>query len=746
MAGNDFIGHQPFNIYWSPDNETVLYKWQRIGNHIPYQYSTKISEKKNNLVPINVAHFLPTDGYETNDTKTAFYFEKFDKLFYFDKNNQSKLIYQSTSPFRIQKVINNEKIVIRQQGHFFLINHKLGQTKQLIQFTASNTKDRPDNFLERQQIELFDYIKTEQKDQEIKKIEDSINLSLQIPIYKTNAQVGLFEVDNNLSFSIFRTDQYENNKTTHIEKWITKSGHTESKSARPKVGSKNPKHHLIWMDLNTHEHDTIDNSNLPGIHNLPSYLSIYDKNIDLKSNFPKAVIYTKIKMNPKGNLALIEVKSYDNKDRWITVFDISTRQLTCIDHQHDSAWIGGPGISGWNRIPGNIGWMPDNETVYFQSEKTGYSQLYSHHIGKNETIALTQGKFEIYSLELSVKGPYFYIIANKNNPGSRHFFQFNYETKKWKTLLDFPGNYQVTLSPKENQLAYRFSSSNKPWELYISDLNGTTKQITYSTTKKFRSYRWRVPKMIQFKNNENITVHARLFKPKQGTENGAAIQFVHGAGYLQNAHNWWSAYYREYMFHNLLADMGYTILDIDYSASEGYGRDFRTSIYRHMGGQDLDDQISGRQYLIDSHNIDPKKVGIYGGSYGGFITIMALLKYPGYFQCGAAIRSVTDWAHYNHAYTSNILNTPKTDSIAFRRSSPIYFAENLTDELLILHGMVDDNVQFQDVVRLNQRFIELGKKSFSMALYPVEPHGFIKTSSWVDEYTRILNLFEENLN
>jgi dipeptidyl aminopeptidase/acylaminoacyl peptidase len=124
---------------------------------------------------------------------------------------------------------------------------------------------------------------------------------------------------------------------------------------------------------------------------------------------------------------------------------------------------------------------------------------------------------------------------------------------------------------------------------------------------------------------------------------------------------------------------------------------------------------------------------------------MALLTKPNDFKCGAAVRSVTDWAHYNHAYTSNILNTPELDSNAYKISSPIYFADGLKNKLLILHGMVDDNVQFQDVVRLNQRFIELGKTNFQMALYPIEPHGFKETSSWVDEYTRILNLFNEEL-
>ncbi len=199
------------------------------------------------------------------------------------------------------------------------------------------------------------------------------------------------------------------------------------------------------------------------------------------------------------------------------------------------------------------------------------------------------------------------------------------------------------------------------------------------------------------------------------------------------------------MFHNFLRDQGYTVLDIDYRASEGYGRYWRTAIYRHMGGKDLLDQMAGRDYLIEELGIDADRIGIYGGSYGGFITLMALLTEPGNFACGAALRSVTDWAHYNHEYTSNILNTPEEDSVAFYHSSPINFAENLEDPLIMLHGMVDDNVQFQDVVRLSQRFIELGKEDWEMAVYPVEPHGFKTASSWTDEYTRIYKLFETHL-
>ncbi|MBK6526606.1 MAG: S9 family peptidase [Crocinitomicaceae bacterium] len=237
-----------------------------------------------------------------------------------------------------------------------------------------------------------------------------------------------------------------------------------------------------------------------------------------------------------------------------------------------------------------------------------------------------------------------------------------------------------------------------------------------------------------------------MYEPKSDAKNGAGVIFVHGAGYLQNAHNWWSSYHREFMFNNLLADKGYTVLDIDYRASEGYGKNFRTDIYRHMGGTDLSDHLDGRDVLIKKYGIDSTRVGIYGGSYGGFITLMAMLTEPGKFKCGAALRSVTDWAHYNHEYTSNILNTPEEDPIAYKRSSPIYFAEGLQGRLLMLHGIEDDNVQYQDVVRLSQRFIELKKKNWDLIGYPIEPHGFVETTSWIDEYRRILEMFEEELN
>ena len=273
--------------------------------------------------------------------------------------------------------------------------------------------------------------------------------------------------------------------------------------------------------------------------------------------------------------------------------------------------------------------------------------------------------------------------------------------------------------------------------------------MTTTPTEEWRSFKWIEPKVITYKARDGVDVYARLFTPEMiGAKRdpaAPAVVFVHGAGYLQNAHKYWSSYYREYMFHNLLASRGYVVLDPDYRASAGYGRDWRTAIYRHMGGKDLDDVVDGAKFLVATQKVNPKRIGVYGGSYGGFITLMAMFTTPDVFAAGAALRPVTDWAHYNHGYTSNILNVPQTDAEAYRKSSPIYFAEGLKGALLICHGMVDTNVLFQDSVRLVQRLIELRKENWSVAPFPVENHGFEEETSWADEYKRILKLFEDNL-
>lgn len=748
MGGDDFIGHQPINIRWTSTGEKVLFDWNpnNLYGNTPYSYELKSAT-------------IDSLGYEDLISQPTADAIKNDQVILFTsgghlfvKNRKDNQVYCAIKAkshiYNLQFNATTDKFYFQQDDGFFSFCPKDGSTIQLVQFVkGSPQSEQAESYLSKEEKALFQFIRDQRDESEWNAaIHKTITETNNIPqVYYQSDRFSNVQISGDGKHILYRLDNYPNDIKTEVQHHISEDGHSYINKARAKVFNHDPNHELFIYNMDQDTTIKVDFSTLPSIRTVPQYYALYP---DLPKAFDKDrnIIMHELIFNQTGNNNVVDIRSYDNKDRWIATIDITSGKLSIIDHQHDDAWIGGPGISGWNMVNGNIGWI-DNDKIYFQSEASGYSHLYMYNFLNQNTTQLTKGKWEVYDVSLSQNNKTLYVTANKTHPGDRGFYHLDIATKKLQPILTDEGAYEVTVSPNEKYLAVRYSYKNKPWELFICSNTPNPKltQITNSQTQKFKSYNWMAPEVITLTTEENTPVYARVYKPDESIKNNAAVIFVHGAGYLQNAHNYWSVYHREYMFHNLLADLGYTVIDIDYRASEGYGRDHRTAIYRHMGGSDLDDQIIGKEYLVNQLGIDENRVGIYGGSYGGFITLMALLTKPGEFKCGAALRSVTDFTHYNHEYTSNILNYPSLDPHAYRISSPIYFAENLQDRLIMLHGMVDDNVQFQDVVRLSQRFIELGKTNWDLAVFPVEAHGFKQTYSWVDEYRRILELFNQEL-
>ena len=751
MKGNEFIGQQPSNQRWSVDGKTIYFDWNpknELGDKT-YYWQQGFSEPK--LLPQSEFNFsdIQFQGQEKFD---VVYYSNQGALFSFHKKTkENKIIYQTTSNINsIQRSINPNIIYFQQNRNIFQLNVVNFQLLQLTNFKSgsASSDNNKDNFLNLQQKELFQFVNEENAKLEWNKKQSEENeLKFPSEIFYGSNTLEVVKINPNGKFVTYRLSEYPISKETKVENFITSDGYTKNKSAREKVSINNISNHKMYV-YNV-EKDTIFQisfSNLTGIKTFPKYYQDYDKLKNLEP-LEKAITMQAPVYNTTGSLAVFEARSLDNKDRWIIQVNLENATISEIDYEHDEAWIGGPGIPGYNFSNGTLGFLADNKTIYFQSEATGFSHLYTFNLETKKKTQLTNGKWEVREVVLSKLSNSFYITTTETHPGNRSFYKLDVNSGNKTPILTNDGAYEIELSPDETKLAIRYSYINKPWEIYTADnkSNPTLKQITFSTSNAFKKYNWKTPEVISFKATDGTDVYARVYNPKAENKNKAAIIFVHGAGYLQNAHKYWSTYHREYMFHNMLSDLGYTVLDIDYRASDGYGRDFRTGIYRHMGGKDLSDQLDGKKYLVEKLGIDSNRVGIYGGSYGGFITLMALLTKPGEFKAGAALRSVTDWAHYNQGYTANILNFPETDPEAYKKSSPIYFANNLQDKLLMLHGMVDDNVQFQDIVRMTQRFIELGKKDWDLAVFPVEAHGFQKSYSWTDEYRRILELFNENL-
>lgn len=755
MQDSKWIGVSPDDIFWSEDGSKLYFNWDSgssgntdLYSYIPEKLNSIIIEQKDN------PDLLSRYGNYNKDRSEKIFSRNGDIFILKTKSEEifqltNTLDYESSPTFSFDQ----EKIIYTQNGNLFSLNLSSGQIIQLTNLTTSPPREdkkastnEQEKWLYNQQLSMFQVLKEREIKNEKAKEEEKLNKPerpKEIFIGKDRpVNIQLSPDEKFISYLIFKPTK--DSKRTQIPNYMDESGYTENINARPKVGT--PYFETVELFIYDIENDTVyqvSTKQIPGIDIQPVYLKEYSSKKDEEKSPRKVSISSPI-WSGDGMNAVLEITTLDNKDRWIMLLDISDGSLILLDHQHDEAWIGGPGIGPWGGV---LGWTPDHKNVYFQSEESGYSHLYTVNIENGKKKALTKGKFEVYNPFISNDEKRWYFSSNEINSGERHFYKMPLKGGKTTRLTTMEGNNSVALSPDGKWIAIRFSSATQPWDIYIKKNNSEAKaiRVTYSQSDEFNSYPWRTPSYFQFKASDGTMVPARLFLPKTPAESKPAVIFVHGAGYLQNAHKWWSSYFREYMFHNFLVDQGYAVLDIDYRGSAGYGRDWRTAIYRHMGGKDLSDQVDGASFLVEEHGISSDNIGIYGGSYGGFITLMALFTEPDVFGAGAALRSVTDWAHYHHGYTPNILNTPVLDSLAYVRSSPIYFAEGLSKPLLICHGMVDGNVHFQDVVRLAQRLIELGKENWELAIYPVEGHGFEEPSSWTDEYKRIFKLFEQNL-
>jgi len=271
-------------------------------------------------------------------------------------------------------------------------------------------------------------------------------------------------------------------------------------------------------------------------------------------------------------------------------------------------------------------------------------------------------------------------------------------------------------------------------------------RITVSGTDAYYEHSLVRPEIVSFTHPDGGPLWGSLFKPVRSAAERPAVLHIHGGGYRQFAHRGWSVYgwaLHLGLIHYLL-QQGYTVLDFDYRGGAGFGRDYRTDIARSMGIKDTDGAVAAASYLVREHGIDSTRIGIYGVSYGGFLTLMAQFRYPGVFAAGIARAAVTDWAHYSDGWTSRVLGVPHEDPEAYRRSSPIYYADGLRDHLLITHGLVDDNVHFQDAARLVQRLIELGK-DFEVMYYPGEPHTIQTEASRFDYVRRATAFFDRHL-
>lgn len=766
MRGTALVGWEPDDLRWSPDGSKIYFGWKQYTEPMEKDRDTyvvnrdgsglrKLSDEEKKDAP-------PVNAQWTRDRMRAAFADDGD-IFVWENGHRRALTQTNDAETGPQWTYDEKRVTFIRANNVYAIDLADGMVQQLTNIAGPEDKNplwNPEKGTDSQEVlkkeerKLLDVIERRAKkreEDEAKRKKDHPLKPFKLERKQTVTQARL-SPDGKYVVAVV-SNESDKAKRTIVPAYVTESAYTDTIPSREKVGDTQPPTRIAILSTANGEEkwfehglkaaplpvEGSDPKKVEKRAELESRTEIPEKATSLRGvegSDPKVAKDREVALrmpvwSDDGKRAFVVIRSADNKDIWLMAFDPSTARGHTIATIHDDDWI--------RFDPNNAyGWLADNQTIYFPSEQSGYMHIYEVSYDGGAPKAMTSGKWEVDAAVLSKDKKSFYLTTSEESPYERHLYRMPVTGGARVKLTSGPGDHEGVVSPDGTTVAEVFSYTTKPPEVYVGG-----KRVTNSPAPEFSSYAWLDVPIVQIPARDGAQVPAHLYKPAQ--PNGRAVIFVHGAGYLQNVHRFWSSYYREYMFHHLLMSRGYTVLDADYRGSRGYGRDWRTAIYRHMGGTDLDDQVDAAKWLVKEQGIDPKKIGIYGGSYGGFITLMAMFTTPDVFAAGAALRPVTDWAHYNQGYTSNILNLPQNDAEAYHKSSPIYFAEGLKGRLLICHGMVDTNVHFQDSVRLVQRLIELRKTNWELAVFPVENHGFVEPTSWADEYKRIYKLFDEAL-
>ena len=412
-----------------------------------------------------------------------------------------------------------------------------------------------------------------------------------------------------------------------------------------------------------------------------------------------------------SRLAIVRLNRVQNQLD-LMLADIDRGHARSILHESDPHWI---------NLRDMLRFLPDGEFLW-ASERDGFRHLYVYGEDGKQRKRLTEGEWEVDNLVgVNPSTHTVYYVSTEASPLERQLYSVKLNGKDRTRISQGAGTHSISMSRATDYYMDSFSSLTAPPSKTLRTANGAEWAVYREADHKLTDEHELAPTdLINFKGADGTLFYAHLIKPAgfRAGEKYPAIVMVYGGPGAQTVHNAWGGA----NWDQVLAARGFVIWAMDNRGSSGRGHAFETPIYHRMGKTELADQVEGVRYLTSLGFVDPKRIGIYGWSYGGYMTLYALLNAPDVFRVGIAGAPVTNWRNYDTIYTERYLGLPEDNAEGYKAGSAVEYADKLDGKLLMLHNIEDDNVLFQNTMQMANALEHAGKL-FDMVIYPQKTHG-----------------------
>ncbi|EFR51617.1 peptidase, S9A/B/C family, catalytic domain protein [Bacteroides fragilis 3_1_12] len=390
----------------------------------------------------------------------------------------------------------------------------------------------------------------------------------------------------------------------------------------------------------------------------------------------------------------------------------------------------------------NIRFYPDNFS--FVSDKSGYPHLYWYSMNGNLIKQVTSGNYEVKSfIGWNPDTNEFYYTSNEESPMRQAVYKIDRKGKKVK-LSNQQGTNSPIFSSSMKYFMNKFTSLDTPMLITLNDNTGKVLKTLVTNDKlkeKLAGYAIPQKEFFTFKTTEGVDLNGWVMKPVNfdPSKRYPVLMFQYSGPGSQQVLDKWGISWETYM-----ASLGYVVACVDGRGTGGRGSEFQKCTYLNLGVKEAKDQVEAAKYLGGLPYVDKGRIGIWGWSFGGYMTIMSMSEGTPVFKAGVAVAAPTDWKYYDTVYTERFMRTPKENAEGYKAASAFSRADNLHGNLLLVHGMADDNVHFQNCTEYAEHLVQLGKQ-FDMQVYTNRNHGIYGGNTRNHLYTRLTNFFLNNL-